>query len=215
MLNKLKELNPTIEFYSIKDEEFKTFGRILELDGSEIIKAAEKLEEIKGGSKYVASEESFEVLESAKKIGKACFGTLPYQIGYCWGENRLFNATEWHTSSEINIAVTDLVLILGHEWDIKDNKINSSDFKAFFVPKGSVIEVFATSLHFCPCQVSNLGFGCVVILPKDTNVPLEEEVDNKILFRKNKWILAHSENSALIERGVIAGIFGENFEIKY
>lgn len=215
MLNKLKELNPTIEFYSIKDEEFKTFGRILELDGSEIIKAAEKLEEIKGGSKYVASEESFEVLNSAKEIGKACFGTLPYQTGYCWGENRLFNATEWHTSSEINIAVTDLVLILGHEWDIKDNKINSSDFKAFFVPKGSVIEVFATSLHFCPCQVSNSGFGCVVILPKDTNVPLEEENDNKILFRKNKWILAHSENSALIERGVVPGIYGENYEIKY
>lgn len=215
MLNKLRELNPTIEFYGIKDEEFKTFGRILGLDGSEIMESAEKIEEVKGGSKYVASEESFEVLKSAKEIGKACFGNLPYQTGYCWGENRFFNATEWHTSSEINIAVTDLVLILGHEWDIKDNKINSSDFKAFFVPKGSVIEVYATSLHFCPCQVSDSGFGCVVILPKDTNVPLEEENNNKLLFRKNKWILAHSENSALIERGVVGGIFGENYKIKY
>lgn len=125
------------------------------------------------------------------------------------------NATEWHTSSEINIAVTPLVLILGHIWDIGDGKIDSSKFKAFYLPKGTVVEVYATSLHFCPCEVSKKGFGCVVALPKDTNTNLEVEPQDKLLFRKNKWIIAHCENEALINRGVVAGITGTNYEIKY
>ena len=32
---------------------------------------------------------------------------------------------------------------------------------------------------------------------------------------KNKWIIAHEQNTSLINRGVISGITGENFEIKY
>jgi hypothetical protein len=63
--------------------------------------------------------------------------------------------------------------------------------------------------------VSDSGFGCVVALPTGTNTPLEGAVADKLLFRKNKWIVAHNENSALIQRGVAAGICGKNFEIKY
>jgi hypothetical protein len=44
---------------------------------------------------------------------------------------------------------------------------------------------------------------------------LEIEPKNKMLFRKNKWIIAHVENETLINRGVVAGITGTNYEIKY
>ncbi|MBQ5909896.1 MAG: DUF4867 family protein, partial [Bacteroidaceae bacterium] len=96
------------------------------------------------------------------------FGSLPAQLGYCWGHNNLMNATEWHTCSEINIAVTPLVLILGHVWDVKEDKIDSSMFQAFYLPKGTAVEVYATTLHFCPCEVSEEGFGCVVALSQGT-----------------------------------------------
>ena len=43
----------------------------------------------------------------------------------------------------------------------------------------------------------------------------ETETEEKLLFRKNKWIIAHVENETLINRGVIAGITGTNYEIKY
>ncbi len=118
-------------------------------------------------------------------------------------------------SSEINIAVTPLVLILGHIWDIENGKTDSSKFKAFYLPAGTVAEVYSTTLHFCPCEVEKGGFGCVVGLPLGTNTPLETEGPDPLLFRKNKWLIAHNDNKALISRGVFSGISGENFKINY
>ena len=143
------------------------------------------------------------------------FGSLPTQIGYCWGHSNFLNATEWHTSAEINIAVTPLVLILGHVWDIEEGKIDSSKFKAFYLPAGTVVEIYATTLHFCPCEVSKNGFGCVVGLPTGTNTDLTVKKEDPMLFRKNKWIIAHIDNEALKNKGVVVGITGTNYEIKY
>lgn len=216
MLESLKKSNRDIQVRSVNDSEFKTFGRVLKnLDTTEIIAASERIANPETDSVYTPSEESFEKLKIAEQIKNEYFGTLPTQIGYCYGHNSFLNAAEWHTSSEINIAVTPLVLILGHIWDIENGKIDSSQFKAFYLPKGTAVEIYATTLHFCPCEVQNDGFGCVVGLPLDTNTPLEINLDNPLLFRKNKWIIAHGENTPLINRGVISGITGKNFEINY
>ena len=216
MFEKLKLLNHEIDFYDVSDKDFASFGRIItNLDTAEIIKTAEKIENPESGSAYLPSLADFEALKIAENIKNECFGTLPTQIGYCYGHSNFLNAAEWHFSSEINIAVTSLVLILGHVWDIKDGKIDSSRFKAFYIPKGTAIEVYATTLHFCPCEVSKDGFGCVVGLPLETNTPLDNTPENPLLFRKNKWIIAHEENASLINRGVVSGITGKNFEIKY
>lgn len=216
MLESLKKLNQDIKLFSVNDSEFKTFGRVIEnLDTTEIIDAAEKIATPEIGSVYTPSEESFEKLKIANRIKNEYFGTLSTQIGYCYGHNSFLNAAEWHTSSEINIAVTPLVLILGHIWDIENGKIDSSSFKAFYLPKGTAVEVYATTLHFCPCEVEKGGFGCVVGLPLYTNTPLDIIPDNPLLFRKNKWIIAHEQNIPLINRGVVSGITGKNFEIKY
>ena len=216
MLENLKKSNPDIQIYSVNDSEFKTFGRVIEnLNTTEIITAAKKIANPEAGSVYTPSEESFEKLQIAAQIKDEFFGTLPTQIGYCYGHNSFLNAAEWHFSSEINIAVTPLVLILGHVWDIEYGKIDSSSFKAFYLPAGTVAEVFATTLHFCPCETEESGFGCVVGLPLDTNIPLDSTAENPLLFRKNKWIIAHEKNTPLINRGVISGITGTNYEIKY
>ncbi len=216
MLDKLKKLNPEIEFYDVSDNKFSTFGKIIKnIDTTEIIETAKKIPNPDSGSSYVPSREEFEALKIAGEIENNYFGTLPAQVGYCWGHNNFMNATEWHSSSEINIAVTPLVLILGHIWDIENGKIDSSKFKAFYLPAGTAVEVYSTTLHFCPCEVESSGFGCVVGLLKDTNTSLTVETEDKLLFRKNKWIIAHVENEALINRGVVGGITGTNYEIKY
>ena len=98
--------------------------------------------------------------------------------------------------------------------DIEDgNRYNSANVKAFLLKKGEAIEVYATTLHFCPLQVADSGFGCVVGLLEGTNTPLDTESDNKLIFRKNKWLIAHEDNKALTDRGAVAGIYGENYKI--
>ena len=214
-LERIKELNPHIKIYTTKDEEFKEFGeRLYGFEVDEIIKTAEKFTFPQEGSLYEARVEDFEKLSIAEEITEKCFGELKAQIGYCYGHSSFLNAFEWHTSSEVNVAVTDLILIHAKRSDMENGKIDSSKAKVFFVEKGEIIEVYATSLHFCPCQVNKSGFGCVVALPEGTNTPLDiEPAKNPLMFRKNKWIIAHVENAPLIARGVVAGVYGENIEI--
>lgn len=215
-LKKLQGKNPELKLYEIDDVAFLEYGRrITGIDVTEIIKAGKNITFPKEGSVYEASTLAFEQLAISEWIQKNCYGELPTQVGYCYGHSNHLNGWEWHTSSEINIAVTDMVLILGKLQDYQNGTIDSSTAKAFLLHEGDIVEVYATSLHFCPCEVDNNGFGCVVALPKDTNVPLEEKAENPLLFRKNKWILAHEKNEGLIARGVVPGITGPNYEIKY
>ena len=216
MLEILKKKNSGIKVYSVFDEEFKSFGRVIEnIDTMEIIKEGEKILMPETGVKYVPSEAEFEKLSVAEEIQKELFGTLPAEMGYCWGYNSYLNAAEWHTSSEINIAITPMVLIMGHRWEIENDKIDSARFTAFYLPKGAVIECFATTLHYCPCQVSDKGLKCAVGLPEDTNTALENVPEDKLISAKNKWIICHEENQSAISRGIMPGITGVNFEIKY
>ena len=213
MLEKLQKVND-IEMLSVFDSAFDLYGRVLDADTREIIKAAEKFD-MPQDVIYMPSTPEFEVLPIAKTIQNEFFGTLPAQIGYCYGHNTMLDATEWHTSSEVNIAATDLVIIIGHRRDIKDDKIDSSKFKGFFVPKGTAIEVYATTLHYSPCQVSDDGFRWVVALPKGTNTELETSVSDKKIIAKSKWVLAHVDNTEEIKKGTIAGIVGVNYRINY
>lgn len=216
MLDYLRKKNPGLKMYSVLDEEFCKFGRVIKnIDATEIVNVGKTIENPEIDVRYLPSEEKFEVLDIAEQIRTEVFGTLPTEIGYCWGHSSFLNATEWHTSSEINIAVTPIVLMLGHLWDIKDGKTDSSNFTAFYVPEGTIIEVYATTTHYCPCQVQDEGFGCVVVLPEGTNTQLEIRPEDKLISAKNKWVIAHNDNAAMIARGITPGISGENIAIKY
>ena len=215
-LKELKDKNTELKLYEIDDVAFTEYGRrITGVDVTEIVKAGKSVKFPQEGSLYEPSLPAFENLAISDWIQKNCYGELPTQVGYCYGHANFLNGWEWHTCNEINIAVTDMVLILGKRSDFKDGTIDSSTAKAFLLHEGDMVEIYATSLHFCPCEVDEEGFGCVVALPKGTNVPLEGQVEDPILFRKNKWIVAHEENEGLISRGVVSGITGPNYEIKY
>ena len=215
MLNRLKELNTDIKLYSIHDEEFKKYGVVIDVDASEIVTACDKLGIPESGTMYIPSVEELENAKGAEEIGLKLFGGLPAQIGICYGHSNFLNGLEYHNSSEINVAATPLVLILGLRYEMDGLEYNSENVKAFYLEKGDVVEVFATTMHFCPCQVSDDGFSCVTVLPKDTNTLLDKPSEDKLLFKKNKWIICHDKNQDLIDRGVYPGIHGVNHEIKY
>ena len=215
MIETLRILNPDIPFYSVRDAEFKKYGRVLDFDASEIMSECKKIDMPSEGSKYELSVESLEKLSSSAKLKEAVCGGCDAQIGLCWGYSNMMNALEFHKSSEINIAVTPLVLLLGLQYEMEGSEYSSDKIKAFYLEEGDVVEVFATSMHFCPCQTSDNGFMAVVGLPKDTNALLDKPSEDRLLFKKNKWLICHDKNEGLIEKGVYPGIHGTNYEIKY
>lgn len=214
-LEELRIKNPGIRFYSVKDREFARYGCIVEHDFSGIAEMAKKLPFLVEGSKYEASIGAFEIHPSAEVAKEELYGELDIQIGNCWGYNSYLNALEWHKNSEINVAATDLVLILAKLDDIEDGKLDSAKAVAFLVEEGEAVEIYADTLHYCPCQVSPTGFNCVVILPKGTNRPLTNKPEDPLIFRKNKWIFCHEDNKELIAKGVVPAIYGENYRINY
>ena len=131
MLEQLREKNPTLRLHAVDDPAFAAFGRVIDgMDVSPLLAAAHAISLPQDGSQYTASEPTFEALPIAKKIADELFGQMPTQVGYCFGHNRFLNAVEWHTSSEINVAVTPLVLILGHTYDIQNGSLPSEDRKS-------------------------------------------------------------------------------------
>lgn len=205
-----------ITVHNVTDEAFKKYGKIitsLELTG--ILKEMENTP-LPDDVIYVPSVPELEKLPVHEILKTMTYGELPIQIGYCNGHNNKLNALEYHRSSEINIAATDLILLLGMQQDItEDNTYDTSKVEAFLVPAGTAIEVYATTLHYAPCSVDGKGFRCVVVLPKDTNLPLDEKhassAEDKLITAKNKWLIAHKDSG--IEGAVHFGLLGENITL--
>lgn len=203
---------------NVNDLSFKKYGRVLKnYDCKEII---EKMADTPLPNDVVY-EPSVKMLEDLSIFGELQdreFGGLPIEIGYCNGNNNLLNAVEYHRSSEINIAATDLVLLLGTLQDVEDDfSYDTSKIEAYLVPKGTAIEVYATTLHYAPCNADDNGFRCVVVLPKDTNLPLEKDIkkadEDALLFAKNKWLIGHKDTD-LGKQGAFIGLKGENIYLK-
>ena len=212
--DKIKELNENIRFYRVTDKQFKKYGRVLDLDFGEVIAEAEKLEMPAQGVTYKAEIPELESTSCYALAKRILYGELPIQIGCCWGDNSKLNGLEWHTSSEINIAVTPTILLLGKLEDIEDGKYNSDKVVAFYLEKGEAVEVYATTLHYTPCKAEESGFKTIVILPKGTNLPLDKPSDIPFLRAKNKWLIGHVDNEGLKNSGATMGVYGENLTIK-
>lgn len=219
--NKLKEINSHIEIKHVTDESFLKYGRIVEeYDFIPIINYMKAITSIPSeGNVYIASLVDMEQLEIKDRLEEEVYGGMPIEIGYCNGTNSTLNGLEYHKGSEINIAVTNMVLLLGKVQDINNNTYKADKIEAFFIPEGTAIEMYQTTLHFAPCKTSKEGFKCVVILPRGTNMPLDKknngEGEGELLFAKNKWLLVHPSRTLLINKGAHIGIEGENIEVNY
>jgi len=217
-LEMLRKLNPDLSFHSVYDAEFRRFGRVIDFDASALIEACEKAAEMpESGSRYVPDMPELEAV-AFDKVQHELRGEGSCQIGCCWGHSSKLNCLEYHRASEHNVAVSDLMLLQAAQQDMEGCDLPEGKVTAFFVPKGTTIEVYATTLHFCPCEVSADGFRCIVVLPRGTNHPLEkarpETEEGRLLWAKDKWLIAHEEAPA-VQRGAYVGIHGKNFEIHY
>lgn len=220
-LRSIQQLNPDIRLHSIDDDAFRLFGKVLTgYDFSEVIAVMDDIAVPEEGNCYLASVNELEATEVKEQLQSSIYGSMEIQIGYCNGMNSNLNGLEYHKGSEINVAVTDLVLLLGSVQDIVHNQYSVGGVQGFYIPQGTVVELYQTTLHFAPCKVWDSGFKCIVILPKGTNEPLTQKAvefteEDKLLYMRNKWLLAHPERQMLIDKGAYPGINGPNLRVNY
>ena len=208
----------------VTDTSFRKYGKILTgIDFSEIYNVLEEMD-YPEDVEYAASFGPLEEPEFRQKLSNTLYGELSVEIGYCSGHNKMLNALEYHRSSEANVAVTDIILLRGHQSDItEDFTYDTAQLEAFFVPAGTAVELYATTLHYVPIgtKENDYAFKMGVVLPFGTNFPLgvtlgaeaekEKLPEEKLLFAKNKWLIAHEEGG---EEGAFIGLTGKNISVE-
>ena len=208
-----------MKLQKVTDPAFKKYGRVLKgFDFSELLDKMKETPCPADGTVYVASDAKLEALSVKKELQRAGYGELDIQIGYCNGNNYLLNALEYHRSSEMDIAQSDCILLLAPQQEVTaDFSLDTAKVEAFFCPAGTGVELYATTMHFAPCNADDKGFRVVIVLPRDTNAPLEDthggDLEDKLITAKNKWLIAHPEadvNPASAHRG----LKGENIDVR-
>ena len=203
----------------ISDPAFASYGKILEgYDTQELLRTLEAATPLPQGVEYVPSQPELEALPLTSLLASNAYGGMPIQMGWCNGHNTKLNCLEYHRDSELNCGTEDFILLLARMDDIApDGTLDTGLVKAFRVPAGVLVEVYATTLHYAPCSAANgAGFRVLVALPRGTNGPkpaitaLNDE--DKTLWACNKWLLAHPE-SAEAAQGAVQALTGVNIDI--
>ena len=205
--------------YSVNAPLFAAYGQVvtgLEDAVAQILPALSKVP-FPEGTGYVPTEPLLQDLPAADVIRDHCYGGMPTQIGWCCGDNRKLNCLEYHRDSEFNLGTVDFILLLAKQEDVKEGVLETSKVKAFLVPAGTLVEVFATSLHYAPCCAGgNDSFRVMVALPRSTNTDkpqIEAKTpEDRLLWARNKWLIAHAESSEAAD-GAFVGLTGPNLEV--
>ena len=173
-----------MEIKKVTDASFSAYGKVLDgYDLSGLLKAV-KDAPLPEDVIYVPEDERLMAEPETDVLRRKAYGGLPIQVGYCNGHNLKLNALEYHRSSEVDIAASDLILLLGRQQDIREDlTYDTENVEGFFVPAGTAVELYATTLHYAPCQASAEGFRCVIVLPAGTNHELDFAVAQTLTSR--------------------------------
>jgi len=224
-LSRLQAANPALNILAVDAPEFTRYGRLLtRYDPGEMIARAQAILPTTDGVVY---EPSVEALEEPSALNTAMYrevyGEMPVQVGWCYGENLHLGALEYHKGNEVDVCITDVVLLVGHMDDVHFTDsgayCDTSRVAAFYAPAGSIVELPAWNLHYAPIHVREGGqFATLVYLPQGTNEALAHDVDrsgeNALLFAANKWLIAHPAATDLVEQGACVGLVGNDIVLR-
>lgn len=206
-----------MEIKKVTDPSFRKYGRVVQgIDFTDLVEAIKRETPLPDGVAYEPSIKALEETTAAKALQRRIYGELPIEVGYCNGHNYKLNAIEYHRSSEINVAATDAVLIVGMQQDITDDfKYETAKMEAYLVEAGTAVELYATTLHYAPCSANEGGFKVGIVLPAGTNYPLEEKHEgweDSLITAQNKWLIGHAEGG--LDAGAHIGLVGKNLDIR-
>ncbi|AET58927.1 DUF4867 family protein [Paenibacillus terrae] len=217
-IERLNQANAPLVIHEVMSEAFRTYGKLLtHFNTAELINYAKETISVPNqGNHYVPSVAELEAFGVIRQIQDEVYGQLPIQAGFCAGQNTGLTGLEYHQGSEVVIAATDCIHLVGSVQVIENNSFDSGNVQAFFQPKNTVVELYSTTLHYAPCKVNGEGYLTIVLLPEGTNMPLVSEEGsrgNPLLTKKNKFLMVHSTQTEKIAAGVHPGLHGKLMNI--
>ncbi len=209
-----------MKIQSVFDPAFAVYGRVLEgcTFSSLLDTLTRETERPTDGVVYEPSCAALESDAAFEILRDHVYGGMPIQIGFCNGTNTKLNCVEYHRDSEINIGAQDFILLVARQQDIsKDFTLSTDKVEAFLAPAGAAVELYATTLHYAPCDAAaGAGFRVAVVLPRDTNTEAPAldgaYADDSLLRARNKWLIAHPDAPEAHE-GAHVGLIGANPDI--
>ncbi len=209
-----------MKLYSVLDPEFSAYGQIVSgMEGA----ASALADTLRGlplpeGVEYVPEDPRLQDHPAAAQLMERCFGGLPVQLGHCCGHNTRLNCLEYHRNSEFNLGAEDFILLLARREELENGMLDTARVRAFRVPAGVLVELYATTLHYAPCESApRRGFRVLVALPRGTNLPAPapepKTPEDRFRTACNKWLLAHPDSDE-VHGGAAVGLVGENIDIK-
>mgnify|MGYP000624012843 FL=1 len=187
---------------------FKDYGRVIKQDVQEAINFAQTYQNINA---YDTSIKELEDIPCIQELMKDIYGYLDVMAGVVTGKNDVLNGLEYHQCSETIIAVTDYILAVGKRQDMVENDYDIEKCELFYVPQGTVVELYATTLHYTPITVID-SFKTICLLLKGTGDACQRR---GILKKKNKWFIAHKDNVEKVQAGDYPGLKGKMIQIKH
>ena len=207
-----------MKVYPVTDPRFAQYGRIIEgYDFSEVISFL-KRDVYPERVEYKASEPGLEAMPVFDAFARGFYGEMPVELGYCMGHNKKLNGLEYHRGSEVNVSVTDYVVMIGRQQDLDaDFRYDTNLIECFYVPAGLAVEFYATTLHYCAVSIRQEGYAHATFLPRGTNTPLDNGFaagtkEEQLLRAKNKWLMAHPDGGQ--EPGVPVTLYGPNWSLE-
>lgn len=208
-----------MELQSVFHKAFAPYGRVLRgLDVKELLDVLRKTtEKPDDGVVYVPSCAALEETAAFDALRDSVYGGMPIQIGYCNGTNTRLNCVEYHRDSEINIVDEEMVFLVGRQQELEDGMLHTDRIEAFRAPAGTAVELYATTLHYAPCDgARGKGFRVAIVLPRGTNTERPEtdgaRQEDSLLWAKNKWLIAHADSDEA-KQGAFVGLTGANIDI--
>lgn len=160
----------------ISNPAFASYGKVLEgYDTQDLLRTLEAATPLPEGVEYVPSQPELESLPLTAQLSSNAYGGMPIQMGWCNGHNTKLNCLEYHRDSELNCGTEDFILLLARMDDIApDGTLDTGLVKAFRVPAGVLVEVYATTLGTMPPAPPPRAraSGCWWRSPREPTVPV-------------------------------------------
>lgn len=211
-LDVVKKRNPNRCILTVQNKRFEQYGKVLGIVKDTTLQKFEPYcKNLQNKCEY---EPNLPICgQFLEKIKTSIYGGMNIQCGIVQGMNKQLTGIEYHQGSEVNIALSDCILLLGKKADMKDDSYDTALIETFYLRKNEVIEIYSDTLHYTPIQSDDNGFALAVILLEGTNTCMDVTLPG-MLIKKNKWYITHSSQLHKIEQGCLPNLIGDLIEIK-